>query len=406
MTDRLYPHVRKAGTKTRLDIAQWPGLDKITYEFLVVGTGEAIAGPFMFGRAFDAPPFFTYSAVAQGSHQGTPELTIGVSEWIVDEQGLWIGANLWIRFRVCHEPHLRGTSTFGAGFEEVLAKTGGGPEGDELPRRFPRGSTFGTIFVWHSTINIELPSGDFIGGFGEEVAIDNYMDPYHYTWTGPTGTDPSGGEHHLTALRISTANPNGGLYHVRTTAIADPLPAGFRQMSTLWTGAFLKCREGNKESSSHNSPVWRINPGDKVTMDWDAMVSTLTGQSGNGGPWTLPDLFIANENLNEVARFKAGLDPEWELTTSYQSYHAELVAPDEAFYVIAIISTSADRHGPNIPEAYFDIDNLDVVISGTNESAIGPSIEVRLNFEGQTLKGYNNIHEIPPRSAPTKVVLS
>ncbi len=412
MTTPTYRSLRRADTKIRLDIEQWPALDKIFYEFLVEGTGEAIAGPFWFGRAFDNPPFFSFSAVAQGKSYGTPELTIGVSEWLRDEQDMYVGAMLWIRFKVCFEPHLEGTDVFDEGFEQILIRTGGGPEGDELPRRFTRGSTIGTQWSWHSTLNIELPSGDLIGGFGEEVEIDQYMAPYNFTWSGPVGVDPSGGEFHQTAIRVSKANPYAGSQHLRITALADPGPPGFELLNFLFAGAFTMCRAGTKESSLHRIPLWKINPGDKVTLDWKAMVSTLDGQDANGGPWTLPDLFIGGKGLHEVARFRPVRSSEWELTTSYQSYHGEVTAPllptgpEGAFYLMVVLGTARDAHGPNVPETYFDIDDFRLTISGTDDPARPPSLEVALNFEGVALKGYGNIHKLDPKAAPVKVVLA
>jgi len=128
-----------AVTKTRLDIGLWPELEKITYDFVVLGSGEADAGPFMFGWAFDAPPIFAYSTFSlnfgivgdltryeielnfEGLHlqgygnifdiparvfpdtvmlhdnaQDVPILTIGVAEWLLDERGMYVGANLWV----------------------------------------------------------------------------------------------------------------------------------------------------------------------------------------------------------------------------------------------------------------------------------------------------------------------
>ncbi len=407
MTGRPARRIRHADTKERLDLDQWPELDKIFYEFLVDGTGEAIAGPFWFGRAFDNPPFFSFSAVALGQQYGTPELTIGVSEWLRDEQDMYVGAMLWIRIKACFEPHLGGTDIFDVGFEQILIRTGGGPEGDELPRRITRGSPFGTIYVWHSTLTFDAQG--LVGGFGEEVAVEPFMAPYNFVWMGPVGSDASGGEHYQTAIRVSKANPNTGLQHLRVTALADPLPPGLRLQNLLLAGALTPCRDDNKQSSQHRFPVWRINPGDKVTLDWDAMVSTLVGQSTNGGPWLLPDIFIGTVGLGELARFGPPRSAEWELTTSYQSYHAELVAPvdtpNDATYMFIALTTWRDAHA-SVAETYFDIDNVRLAISGTNQSLIPPSFEVSLNFEGLTLKGYGNIHKLDPKSAPVKVVLA
>lgn len=50
--------------KTELDRGTWAELDKIAFDIIVRGTGEYLMEePIWFGRPFEEPPFFTYSAV-------------------------------------------------------------------------------------------------------------------------------------------------------------------------------------------------------------------------------------------------------------------------------------------------------------------------------------------------------
>ncbi len=119
-----------------------------------------MAGPFYFGRAFDAPPFFTFSATAAGGDQGAaPQLTIGVEEWIQDEQGMYVGAILWFKCKLCWEP----------------IKTGGRPAESSVPwERLPpqEGRTFKLDFEdWESHPHI------FGGPEGNEIiAWDRVFD--------------------------------------------------------------------------------------------------------------------------------------------------------------------------------------------------------------------------------------
>lgn len=410
--------LREADTKERLDVALAPALDKITYEFLVEGTGEAIAGPFMFGRAFDSPPFFSFSAVAQGKSYGTPELTVGVAEWVRDEQNMYVGANLWVRFKRCFEPHLEGTDHFG-GFANI---NGLGPEGDEVVFRFQHGGTIGTLFVWNSTFlyqevhDPQIPFGKT--NFGDEVEdlhLNSSIFPYNYMQMGASGA-ASSSNFHKTAWRVSAANPTTSKYHLRMTYPGELFPPfSGHGLSNLFISSLLRCREVvSLESSTHATPVWRINPGDKVTLDWTMMASNLVNQTANGPPITRPDLIIYTKGLFGIARFRPLLAAEapYELTTAYKDYHAELVAPaagsfpafGDAFYLGVDIELSRNTTGP-VAETFYDIGNLRVAISGTNDPVIPPSYRVDLNFEGVTLKGYGNIHKIEPRTAPVKVVL-
>ena len=91
------------------------GYARVQFDQLVYCAGEAAPlEPVFFGRAFDSPPFFTYSAVGKNEvplfenncsdprYSGDANvrqsgLTIGVREWIRDERGSYIGAYLWYK---------------------------------------------------------------------------------------------------------------------------------------------------------------------------------------------------------------------------------------------------------------------------------------------------------------------
>ena len=64
MTLRPFRFLRKADRRQELDREQWADLDRIVFEQTVIGEGQhLLEEPIYFGRAFDRPPFFTYSAV-------------------------------------------------------------------------------------------------------------------------------------------------------------------------------------------------------------------------------------------------------------------------------------------------------------------------------------------------------
>lgn len=68
-------------------------------------SGELISGPYWFGRAFDAPPFFTFSAtLLSEAVEGPFHITVGVAEWHLDEQGMYVGATLWYKVVCQHDP--------------------------------------------------------------------------------------------------------------------------------------------------------------------------------------------------------------------------------------------------------------------------------------------------------------
>ncbi len=135
-----FPVVRSEPRRRELDRKQWAGLDKISFDIVALGDGEAYVGPFLFGRGYDAPPIFAYSMFTESFGQfgvdgryeftinfegimfqgysvvhQTPEkaspptvtlsgvatfglvtITMGVADWITDDRNMYVGANLWI----------------------------------------------------------------------------------------------------------------------------------------------------------------------------------------------------------------------------------------------------------------------------------------------------------------------
>lgn len=110
MTDRMYPEIRKYDKISRLSREIEAGFTRSEYQQVVYCAGEANpTEPILFGRAYDRPPFFSFSAVAKNNEvvvTPTPcgditdraaGMTIGVSEWIRDAQGMYVGAHLWYK---------------------------------------------------------------------------------------------------------------------------------------------------------------------------------------------------------------------------------------------------------------------------------------------------------------------
>ncbi len=111
-----YGKVRTNDTIVHLNEGAEAGIARSEFQQVLFCTGEAATEePILFGRAFESPPYFTYSSVAKNNEVvlvagdcGDAALagsttrritgaTIGVSEWIRDEQGMYVGANMWYR---------------------------------------------------------------------------------------------------------------------------------------------------------------------------------------------------------------------------------------------------------------------------------------------------------------------
>jgi hypothetical protein len=65
-------------------------------EIKLVDQESTVSGPYWFGRAFDAPPFFTYSASNKFETVQLIPFMAGVAEWHRDERGMYIGVTLWV----------------------------------------------------------------------------------------------------------------------------------------------------------------------------------------------------------------------------------------------------------------------------------------------------------------------
>ena len=86
-----------------MDRQGWADLTDLVHKVHVKGCGEALEGPYYFGVAFEAPPTFTWSGVPSQASGGTvsviPLLTVGVAAWIIDPQGMYVGAHLWFKVK-------------------------------------------------------------------------------------------------------------------------------------------------------------------------------------------------------------------------------------------------------------------------------------------------------------------
>ncbi len=111
MTDHYpYKEVRTNDTIRRLAQEAEAGFSRSEYQQVVYCAGEANpTEPVWFGRAYDRPPFFSFSAVAKNFEVTTTAnpcgditdkaagMTVGVAEWVRDAQGMYVGAHLWYK---------------------------------------------------------------------------------------------------------------------------------------------------------------------------------------------------------------------------------------------------------------------------------------------------------------------
>ena len=100
MRQRFISHTDK---QQESDRQGWADITDLAYKVHVTGCGEALEGPYYFGRVYEAPPTFTWSGVPSQATGGMttviPLLTVGVAEWITDDFGMYVGAYLWFKVK-------------------------------------------------------------------------------------------------------------------------------------------------------------------------------------------------------------------------------------------------------------------------------------------------------------------
>lgn len=448
--------VKRAERRKELDRETWADLDKVDYHITAEGRGEAIAGPFWFGAAFDAPPFFTFSAVANNYDvTAAPQFTVGVAEWLQDEQDMYVGAMLWFAWDACWE-EFRGGLVYSENFESILSRQGGGPWGNEIPSN---NSTGGYEIGWPS-LNQDLPGQALIaplevwatrtteddGRTFVDLKKRGVLTPYT-TIQGTQIVDVES-EFHVpgTNWYVSTANPRpntGGQTHLRrdhdgfSESITDRPP-----MPPVLVGNTLPCVIPDNETFNEDPerpfpwdfrsitilPFFAAREGMIITVEFDAMVSTRYGNDqafveidffGEDAHYIGQEIRPADDSGTNVLEehwqtFKqvlpiidwGGTDPDTE--TQWPQYHNEVPSTQDIRYISVGVNCAYDALPGNLPypAKTWDIDNIKVTITGEIPVRQTPNFLVALNFSGQILKGYASIHPLRSYEHPVKVVLS
>lgn len=115
-----YKDIKAPVRERSFDRESWAALDKVKFDVHVYGGCWAIGGPFYFGKAFEDPPFFTYSAVSRVEIEGFAAIpvfnfTCGVERWIIDPQKVFIGAYVWFQSL----EFFQGDIGFGGGYVDL-----------------------------------------------------------------------------------------------------------------------------------------------------------------------------------------------------------------------------------------------------------------------------------------------
>jgi hypothetical protein len=374
-----------------LDRGQWATLDKIDYDIVVEGRGEAEAGPFWFGRAFDVPPFFTFSAVARGANTGVAtQITIGVAEWLQDEQAMYVGAMLWFVFDACWEPFPTGL-VIDEDFEDHNKAYLAGPKGKKVAISEP-GTTFFKV----------IPRGD--------------ISPFHMINT----VLPDDNER--TYWLLSNAAPAGGSWHLRQVQQSLPVSTGV-SIGSVIVGTVIPC-------AAFSLPLIRVLPGMTVKMRANAKVNDtydqISYQFGFGVDFFDENaVFIGNSGLVMSTRNGQDTFSKTHLFTSYSKYEAIWrLIPYGGFDENTEVNWPTNNNDiryiqlrlrvgwnplPNLfpyPELIFDVDDIEVELVGPAQTVSAPIFDVALNFGGQVLRGYSGVHPLRSYEAPVKVLLS
>lgn len=305
--------------EAEVDRETWASLEKIQYEFDVSGTGEAIWGPVFFGRAYDSPPFFTHSGVAITGFQSGPRLTVGVSEWIQDEQNMYVGANLWVQLDStwCNEPRReslpcndRRVSSFFS-LDKHVEKHGRGPNGDEIPQSL-----------------LSIPPGTGFRNFSP-FSDDSRAFPPNY------GADRS-----YPDIKIEdTDPPTGATYHIYRPTTSPSV--------NIFLVSAVACGATDFPGSGTHLPYTSVlNPGALVTVKADAKSNVLTGT---------PQINLTHTFYEIDGTFISFLEDDTPLTTGYVTYQHQVTAPSNAHYWSTAVGWFSSSAIPDWSAGNFEI---------------------------------------------------
>lgn len=156
-------------------------LDVVQFDLEVQAPVSQIAGPYWFGRAFEDPPIFNYSLVADTY---TDRFTCGIAEWLTDARGYYIGAMVWFSSLLGAEPQDVFDGCLPALFGSFEVEEQGGWSWDHVAEngRSQAGEARTGQWSWFSFPNWQLQFFDDEGSFIEfhdivsnaQVPIDDW----------------------------------------------------------------------------------------------------------------------------------------------------------------------------------------------------------------------------------------
>lgn len=408
----IYPEIRRASKHQELDRDQWADLNKLDYELTAEGNGEAYAGEFLFGRAFDLPPRFTFSSTST-----LPQpITVGVADWIRDEQGMYVGANLWLKNDqprgsgavACDkvDPIVYGDNILrDPGFEQHSSYMPKGPNGEEFVGehgfstqqpgdpswtegyftnyRPSRGWWDSDQIAWDNLYRSRDPRGQQALSLHPPATTLRYGDAPIPAWTvfSNNGIVPpyNGWPGNLSILprwHISTVSPDiGSKYHARIIYECDGVQTFAGPGDTeLFPISFEMCNFiSDYEHTSHwfdefkTKGMWSLRalPGDKIT--WSVRAKTnLAVDPADVGVYATMSMYAEIWNSNSFGGPSIWTESLYEggMSTSYKTHTLTFTMPDDHEYVGLAAYPYVDRvtNDPNglhfqVNTFIFDVDN-------------------------------------------------
>ncbi len=266
------------------------------------------------------------------------------------------------------------------GFENTLALTGGGPLGNEIPKLNPEGSRL----LWPSN-NTQAA---VVGGLGSPHSWIQQDQP----------TERLGQQDWKIANFPEISRGGAGSGFETTDALAQTgvacamLEATIETIlsSTILASDIQTCFDF-KDGGVKRIVGWRVDPG--AVIDMTVRVKGLFGSGTFGFEVTY---------YNSLG-FVSTLSSPFTISTSYVTKTLSAVVPEGVKYAkIGVRADDLFRDGVIVvDEATLNITNQSSEPDQEDEGRYN----VTINFEGQRLKGYANIHKVDRKSAPVEVTL-
>ena len=254
----------------------------------------------------------------------------------------------------CVDPILQGIiSLRDPGFENHIAETDGGVEGDEIP---------GAAVDFH----MEWTDGEdiLVNNAHGWVAGHNELDPDFY----------AAAQQRVQRWWVDTTNPKTGTYHLRTKDSYDntfPVQPEFVFPLGIWAIDFWACEPKPLTGTRHPYTL-KCGAGDLITIRCQAMYTDISMETwglGTSDPIVPGITMDVNAfSLDQTSEVASSADKI--LTASYAAYEASFFVTNPSLVEVGITAFSSGTPPDDFVEVAVDADDFSISLTPAGSNAL------------------------------------